>query len=230
MPILPLDHPKPFAATLGVMLYPETTNDDPYKSRTFAARWLAKPIERAHKAGHVIAPDTLLRIAIDGGWSLSDLDDRHWAATATGELFKTLWALYNTDRSLASWNNVIEIAETLARGKQAKGSRTDYWRARSRFRSVAHLWGAFSIRNACFGARPEVGYDGYDDFQSFLTEAEILRDWGQNWLPQRARSSPFLSADVWRVPETWTPPVRKPGWPKTGKIPIVCAENVIRID
>ena len=36
MPILPLDHPEPFAATLGVMLYPGADNDDPLKARAFA--------------------------------------------------------------------------------------------------------------------------------------------------------------------------------------------------
>jgi hypothetical protein len=29
MPILPLDHPDPFAATLGVMLYPGADDDPP---------------------------------------------------------------------------------------------------------------------------------------------------------------------------------------------------------
>ena len=43
MPILPLDHPEPFAATLGVMLYPEIDEVDPPKARAFAAQWLASP-------------------------------------------------------------------------------------------------------------------------------------------------------------------------------------------
>ena len=33
MPILPLDHPEPFAATLGVMLYPGTDDDSPKDTR-----------------------------------------------------------------------------------------------------------------------------------------------------------------------------------------------------
>ena len=33
MPILPLDHPEPFAAVLGVMLYPGTDEDDRRKAR-----------------------------------------------------------------------------------------------------------------------------------------------------------------------------------------------------
>jgi hypothetical protein len=221
IPILPLDHPEPFAATLGVMLYPGTEDDDPQKARTFAARWLAEPIKRAYEAGQRIPCDVLLRVVMDGGWSLSDLDDRWWGGTTTGELFKTLWALFNTNPKLASWNNAIEIAELVARGNAAKGSRTDQWVAKSRFISVAHLWGAWCIRDRQFGAQPKAQYDGYDDFQSFLAEAEILRDWGQTWRPPRAKSSPFLPSEVWCVPKTWSAPVRQPGWPNTGMIPIV---------
>jgi hypothetical protein len=36
MPVLPLDHPEPFAAVLGVMLYPGTDEDDRRKARAFA--------------------------------------------------------------------------------------------------------------------------------------------------------------------------------------------------
>ncbi|MGC1348018.1 MAG: hypothetical protein WA863_18420 [Methyloceanibacter sp.] len=37
MPILPLDHPEPFTATLGVMLYPATDEKDPPRAHAFAA-------------------------------------------------------------------------------------------------------------------------------------------------------------------------------------------------
>jgi hypothetical protein len=47
MPILPLDSPEPFAATLGVMLYPGTDKSDQAKARAFAARWLAEPLRRS---------------------------------------------------------------------------------------------------------------------------------------------------------------------------------------
>jgi hypothetical protein len=38
MPILPLDHPEPSAATLGVMLYPDEA--DALKARAYAAQFL----------------------------------------------------------------------------------------------------------------------------------------------------------------------------------------------
>ena len=33
MPILPLNHPEPFAAVLGVLLYPATDESDTLKAR-----------------------------------------------------------------------------------------------------------------------------------------------------------------------------------------------------
>jgi len=53
MPILPLDHPEPFAATLGTMLYPGVNDIDVSKARAFVAQWLAKqPYQWFHEAGH----------------------------------------------------------------------------------------------------------------------------------------------------------------------------------
>jgi len=213
MPFLPLDYPEPFAATLGVMLYP----DDERKARALAAQHLAVPLERLHREGHRLPYDQLMRIVTGGGELLEDRDDRVWAATATGEQFKALRALYNTDKRLATWNNAIRIAEKVA-GTE-KGARSLQWKARQRFLSVAHLWAAWSIREWQFTAAPEVDYDYYDDFQFFLAEAEFLRDWGQTWRPPRANSKTLLPSDVWRVPPGWGPPKRKANWPETGRIP-----------
>jgi hypothetical protein len=220
MPILPLDHPEPFAATLGVMVYPGTDGDDPLKARAFAADWLVEPIRRLHEDGHKMSYEALLRILTDGG-QLEDLHDRWWGGRVTGELVKALWALFKTDPALTSWNNAVKIYELTATRDGTPGSRSALWDARSRFLSVAHLWGAWSIREGKFGTRPDVGYDGFDDFQSFLTEAEILRMWGQRWLPPRTNSKPLLSTDIWQVPENWEPPKRHPGWPPTGQLPVL---------
>ena len=75
MPILPLDHPEPFAATLGVMLYPAMDKADPAKARAFAAQWLGEPLRRLREAGHLLTYDALERIAIDAGQPLIDLDE-----------------------------------------------------------------------------------------------------------------------------------------------------------
>lgn len=218
---LPLDHHEPFAATLGVMLYPGTDNDDPLKARAFSAQWLAVPLRRYHDDGHRLPYDALAQIAMDAGYPLDDLDERWWGGTATGELFKATWALFHANAALASWNNAVRIAELVATRTKASGSRSTFWEARRRFLSVAHLWAAWSIRGGRFQPRPDVGYDGYADFQSFMTEAEILRLWGQRWLPARANSEPLLPLSMWQVPENWEPPARQPNWPETGKLPVI---------
>lgn len=219
MLILPLDHPEPFAATLGVMLYPGADEMERRQARAYAAQYLAEPIRRLHEAGGNLSYDALLRVASDAGQRLDDLDKWWWDGTATGQMFKILFALANTDETLASWENAVRITEKTAASHRVSGSRSALWAARSRFLSVAHLWGAWCIREGKFEPRPEVGYDGYADFQSFLTEAEILRHWGQSWRPGRAKAEPPLPAEVWRVPDDWTPPERREDWPPTGMIP-----------
>jgi hypothetical protein len=47
-----------------------------------------------------------------------------------------------------------------------------------------------ALREYQFITSPGVAYDGCDDFPCFLTEAEILRDFGQRWRPRRAKSEP----------------------------------------
>ena len=58
--ILPLDHPEPFAATLGVMLYPGTNDADKRKAKAFAAQYLAEPIRRLHEAGGTLDAGAIL--------------------------------------------------------------------------------------------------------------------------------------------------------------------------
>jgi hypothetical protein len=207
------------------MLYPGIDGDDPPKAQAFASQFLAEPIRRATKAGHEVSRKTLLRIAMDAGRPLDDLDKRWWGGTATGELFKTLWALHQTNPALVSWNNATKIAELVAARAKTKGSRSDQWKDRRQFISVAHLWGAWSIREGKFEPHLDAGYDGFADFQSFLAEAEILRMWGQRWRPARAKSKPLLPDNVWQAPENWEPLVRQTGWPPTGKVPTLTLPN-----
>ena len=50
MPILPLDYPGPFAATLDVMLYPTMDEADAPKTRAYAAPYLASAFTRFREA------------------------------------------------------------------------------------------------------------------------------------------------------------------------------------
>ena len=225
MPILPLDHPEPLAATLGVMLYPGEDEASRRRARAYAAQFLAEPLRLFHEAGHSLAYEDLARIASDSGTRFDDLDDRRWEGSATGETFKALYALAHTDPTLASWGNATKLVMLIAAQHRVRGSRSSIYAARSRYVSVAHLWGAWSIRGRQFRSDPSVGYQGWHDFQFFLAEAEVLRWWGQSWRPSRAKSEPPLPAEVWRVPESWEPPETQPGWPRTGGIPGMTIPN-----
>ena len=219
MPYLPLDHPDPFAATVGIMLYPLA--EEAREARAFAAHLLAVPLKKFHAAGHKLSYDALGQIAEDGVFLTKDFERRIWQGSATGELFKVYYALCCSNPELASWNHAIKVANSVASSEQARGGRTYRRDTKSGFITVAHLWAAWSIRGRQFATDPSVGYNGYEDFQSFLAETEILRDWGQYWRPNRAKSPTPLPAEVWRVLEGWIPPQCQEAWPPTGRVPIL---------
>ena len=129
MPILPLDHPEPFAASLGVMLYPGTNEEDQRNARAFAGRWLAEPFRRFHEAGHKISYDALASILMDSGAQLRDLNECWWGGMATGDLFKALFILAKDAPPLASWENAIKVYVVSAQRAGLRGSRTDLTRS-----------------------------------------------------------------------------------------------------
>jgi hypothetical protein len=227
MPNLPLDHPEPFAATLGVMLYPSADEDEQRKARAFASQYLAEPLRRFDEAGFQLPYASLVRVAMDSGYPLNDLDERWRGGVAIGELFKTLYVLAKDDPKKASWENAIRIYELSAIRAGVPASRSSLWKTKTRYISVAALWGAWQIREGRFGSCPEREFDGFDDFQFFLAEAEVLRDFGQRWRPPRAKSVPPLPRDVWRVPRHWKPPLGQSPW-STGSPPnITLPEDLV---
>ena len=90
MPFLPLDHPEPYFATLGVMLYPAIDEVDTPKARAYVAQVLARTFSRFREAGGNPPYDVLAPILMDAGEPLSDLQERWWGGRATGELFKNI--------------------------------------------------------------------------------------------------------------------------------------------
>jgi hypothetical protein len=146
--------------------------------------------------GYDLPVDVSRRLLVDAGEPLPDPLERSQEALRIGEAFKVLFGLASSHSELASWSNAIKLVDLMGKRAKARGATTALWRARRRYILVAHLWAAWSIREGKFGALPAAGYDGYDDFQSFLTEAEILRDFGQNWRSRRAKSRPPLPVDV----------------------------------
>ena len=219
MRILPLDHPEPFAATLGVMLYPNFDEEDRRKARSFAVNWLAEPVRRLREIGIRLSQDTLERLVMDAGAQLPDVAERWEEGLSIGELFTALYILAKHKPKLASWESAIKIYELSAKRAGLTGTRTDLHERRRRFLSVTHLWAAWCIRGNSLNDHPELEYDQWTDFQYFLAETEILRDFGQTWRPSRAKAEPPLPSEVWRVPLDWKPPPRRPGWPNTGMIP-----------
>jgi hypothetical protein len=219
MPILPLDHPEPLAATLGIMLYPGVDEPERKRARAYAAQFLAEPLRQFHGAGGSLTYEELARLYADAGVPLDDVEVRWRDGTAAGELFKALYALARTDPTLASWEKAAKLIRENAAKQDASASRSLLLDIRRRYRSVMHLWAAWCIRGREIRSDPEVGYEGWHDFQFFLAEAETLLAWGRCWRPKRAKAEPPLSADAWRVPEGWKPPTPQPGWPRTGGIP-----------
>jgi hypothetical protein len=60
MPVLPLDHPEPFVATLGVMLYPGLDDESRLNAKALASHWLGEPISKYFEAGHRLSDKTLM--------------------------------------------------------------------------------------------------------------------------------------------------------------------------
>ena len=218
MPILPLSHPESFAAVLGVMLHP--LEEEQPKARAYASQYLAAPLKAFHQQGGELPYADLKRIVEGAGQPLTDLDKRWYQATATGHILKTYFGLCNTDPGLATLTNVIKIVERVAGQHRVSGSRSNLHDCWSRYRSVAHLWGAWVLRDPRFMEKREVGYDYAMDFQAFLLESEVLRHWGEAWTHSRAKAEPPLKGDNWRVTDDWRPPQWQEGWPDTGKIAI----------
>lgn len=229
MPILPLDHPEPLAATLGVMLYPGDDEASQKRARAFTTQFLAKPLQIFHDAGHRLPYPELARIASDAGVPLGDIEDRWWEGSATGETFKLFWLLARTEPPRASWANATKLAEAAAGRHKVPGARSALYEARRRYGSVAHLWAAWTIRGRQFQQDLSVGYGAWHDLQFFLAEAEYLRQWGRAWRPPRPNSKPPLPPNTWRVPDGWEPPEHQPNWPQSGGMPdLILPDDLLR--
>lgn len=224
MPILPMDHPEPFAAVLGKMLYPGLSEDEIIKANSFTALYLAEPIQQCVDAGHAISSEDLLKIAAGKRDVPEDYKKRRMIGETVGALTEVYHILHCTKPAVASWNSVYKIVEKIASKEKKPGTQTSYTgtetsfkSARKQFRSVAHLWAAWRFRKGQFTSDEDVGYSFEADFYSFLEESEVMRRRMEVWESKYAGASTERD-DPWRLPDDWPALKRQEGWPKTGGI------------
>jgi len=137
MPSLPTDRPEPFAAVLGIMLYPGTDQSDQRKALAFASQNLALPVRCLQEAGFQLPHASLQRIVMDAGTPLDDIDERWRLGLEMGDLFKAICLLARDRPDIASWENAIRIYERCAVQTKARASRSKLWLTKRRFISVA---------------------------------------------------------------------------------------------
>jgi hypothetical protein len=177
------------------MLYPGEDEEDRRRASAYASQSLAEPLRQFHEAGGTLTYEALAQIHADAGVHLDDPEARYRDGTATSELFKTFFALANTDPSLASWKNAAKLVRANALKHDVSASRSLLHEIRRRYRTVTHLWAAWCIRGRTIRCDPDVGYEGWHQY--FLAEAEALLEWGRAWRPQRAKAEPPLSGEAW---------------------------------
>ncbi len=229
MPTLPMNHPEPLAATLGVMHYPGAEGNDRAHAAAFAAQFVAAAVK---SQGGTIDDMTAARLFRDAGVPLGEWETRAREGQAVGEVVKVLLALWLRDQQYASWEKAMKIVREHAAPRTGGGSRSRLMELKGRYLAVAHLWAAWQLREGRFTTDTEVGYDGYADFEAFIAESEIIRKWGQALGPLSFIDSgeektidppdqPFFTGDMWKPPTDWRPCERQPHWPLTGVIPVI---------
>lgn len=220
MRILPLEHPEPLIATLGIMLYPGDDFESRRRARAFISQRLAEPLREFYAAGYTLTKEELAQIPSDGWVYLDDLKARWRDGLLIGEIVKTYVAIANTDPTRASWGNATKLVALCARRQGVAGSASYLYAIRSRFMPVAHLWGAFVLRDKQFRSDLDVQYEAWDDLQLFWFESELVLCSDRTWLPEKRGPERPMNVDrAWRVPSDWRPPEPKPGWPLAGGIP-----------
>jgi hypothetical protein len=218
MPILPFDYPEPYALTLGIMLYPGADEVEQCQAKGFASHYVREYLPLIYRVGLSLSNEELNRV-LDDATDLFDLRERWLKGTMTGEMFRVFLALAHTEPVLATWANVMRLIKVRAAKHPTGTSETNMYAVRKQFGSVAHLWAAWMIRHGEFQTDLGLRGSGDDEFQSFLAESEVLRDWGQTWRHKRGKAEPPLPLEIWRVPNDWQPPAEQTGWAQTGEIP-----------
>ncbi|MEQ8402161.1 MAG: hypothetical protein RIE24_04335 [Silicimonas sp.] len=222
MPTLPLDHPDPFAATLGVMLYPGLETKSRAKAAAFTSLFLARPLRDFLDAGGSLDHEHLVALATSSGERLDDLEKRWWGGLTAGETVRIKFILTQHHPQFASWENAVRVVEQSAVKQKKVGSRATIQAARTQFKSVAHLWAAWCTRGRALNSARDFGGNALLAFNAFLAEAEVYREWGTCWRPDRKKESaspPLLPEDGWRVPDDWLAAEGAEGYDRFRRLP-----------
>lgn len=199
---LPLDQKEPFAASLGVMLYPDKAE----KAEAFAKWFVSRAIQKEIAGGNKVAYEAIRKFAVADLPCKRDVDLRLRMGLAVGTLLKVAFAIWGTDKRLVSWRNAQKIvANETGNSRWRAGVKSlEAWRLK--FMVVAHLWCAFVLRGGRIVPSGVTDFDGDLEFRYFLAEAECLRAWGQSFVVPREKAVPLLPERMWRTPVDWEPP------------------------
>jgi hypothetical protein len=111
-----------------------------------------------------------------------------------------LFALHGSDPERASWNAAAVLVEEHARDADFPTDKTTLLKCVKQFTSVLHFWGAFWVRGHGVVVDKDDPGASLNDWRRFLTEAEILRQWGQGTYAPRKPKKPFLPEKMWALP------------------------------
>lgn len=221
MPPLPLDQPDPFAATLGVMLYPGLDTKSRAKAAAFTSQFLARPLRDFLDAGGSLDHEHLVALATSSGERLDDLDKRWWGGLTAGEVVRIKFILTQHHPQFASWENAVRVVEQSAAKQKKVGSRATIQAARKEFRLVSHLWAAWCTRDGDL-CSAKTAQEGFVAFNALLAKSEVFREWGLGWRPDRKKerpSPPLLPEDSWRVPDDWLAAEGAKGYDRFRRLP-----------
>lgn len=217
MPILPIDHPEPFAATLGIMLYPSEKPPDPQKADTFTGAYLVGPLKEFRRRGLDLRPEAEAIITPETGASIKDWPTRWRHGIAAGEVYRRYISLAAQTPKFASLNRARELHE-LEHAYQVNLIQKNNLKIICRiFRPVMHLWAALPDLQHRIAATQEDNYSVA--FEQFLLDAHALLVTGQQWRHKRNAAKPLLDAKRWRFPDGWKSPLAGPGWPEQVLVP-----------
>lgn len=217
--------------TFAAMLYP----DDEALREAFTAKALCEMTARCavNNGKDVAVPPEVLLAALQAEENpfraaealtrAGKFVGRWYEGTVAGAQVEMVWALAHHAPQQASRRKAVYLMEIQATKDKRPGTKSQFGDIWSQYQPVAHLWAAFNTRRHRFRRIDEVGYTAWKDFEAFITEAEIYREWGENHYapPKQKKRTPLLDpALTWKPPPNWVLTWHMSlGWPPPPTVP-----------